>query len=68
MFLYSSKNNKLHLDCYSNTFQNLVVLVPSIDSNKGKNKNIVLLKENSTFTYSGVKRDTMLQQDSIKPV
>lgn len=68
MFLYSSKNNELHLDCYSNTFQNLVVLVPSIDSKKGKNKNIVLLKEDSTFEYSGVKRDTMLQQDSIKPV
>lgn len=68
MFLYSSKNNELHLDCYSNTFQNLVVLVLSIDSKKGKNKNIVLLKENSTFTYSGVKRDTVLQQDSIKPV
>lgn len=68
MFLCSSKNNELHLDCYSNTFQNLVVLVPSIDSKKGKNKNIVLLKENSTFAYSGVKRDTMLQQDSIKPV
>lgn len=68
MFLYSSKNNELHLDCYSNTFQNLVVLVPSIDSKKGKNKNIVLLKEDSTFAYSGVKRDTMLQQDSIKPV
>lgn len=68
MFLYSSKNNELHLDCYSNTFQNLVVFVPSIDSKKGKNKNIVLLKEDSTFAYSGVKRDTMLQQDSIKPV
>lgn len=68
MFLYSSKNNELHLDCYSNTFQNLVVLVLGIDSKKEKNKNIVLLKENSTFTYSRAKRDILLQQDSIKPV
>lgn len=68
MFLYSSKNNELHLDCYSNAFQNLVVLVLSIDSKKGKNKNIVLLKENSPYTYSRAKRDTILQQDSIKPV